>query len=118
MGKTTPVELEGGAPESHQTYKDCSFRVRSTENGRVDTVMVSETAEGQKMCMVSSDPPQISLQLQSGSSIRIAAVSRGSPDREIPLAVSALSLLPRWKQRRPQSSRVPADFPFCDGTPP
>eukprot|EP01050_Picozoa_sp_SAG11_P008853 SAG11_NODE_800_length_7121_cov_5.974366_1_plen_1226_part_00 len=50
MGKTSPVEQEAGQPESHQAYKDCSLRVRHTEKGRVDSVMISENAEGQRMC--------------------------------------------------------------------
>jgi DNA-directed RNA polymerase II subunit RPB2 len=52
MGKTAPVPQEPGQPDSHQMKKDCSLPVRSTENGRVDSVLISTNDQGQKFCQV------------------------------------------------------------------
>jgi hypothetical protein len=37
-------------PARAEMEKDCSMHVRTTENGRVDQVMVSENDQGQKIC--------------------------------------------------------------------
>ena len=52
MGKTAPVPQEPGQPDSHQMKKDCSLPVRSTENGRVDSVLIRTNDQGQKFCQV------------------------------------------------------------------
>jgi DNA-directed RNA polymerase II subunit RPB2 len=52
IGKTTPIPQEPGQPDSHQMKKDCSMAVRSTENGRVDSVLLSTNDQGQKFCQV------------------------------------------------------------------
>ena len=52
MGKTQPIPHEPGQPDSHQLKKDISVRVRTTESGRVDTVLVSTNDQGEKFCQV------------------------------------------------------------------
>jgi DNA-directed RNA polymerase II subunit RPB2 len=52
MGKTQPIPHEPGQPDSHQLKKDSSVRVRTTESGRVDTVLVSTNDQGEKFCQV------------------------------------------------------------------
>ena len=52
MGKTQPIPHEPGQPDSHQMKKDCSIHVRTTESGRVDSVLVSTNDQGEKFCQV------------------------------------------------------------------
>ena len=51
-GKTTPIPHEPGQPESHQLKKDVSVSVRTTENGRVDKVLLCINDQGQKSTQV------------------------------------------------------------------